>query len=507
MSFRSRRLEKVLRRGVRQRLRSSPRLQAESVRVKRARRRPILLLVIAFVGLVFGSPMLFVFCPLFVLHELYESFGADAILEAQSGASVLLSLGLALHLATQLQKSQPISVLSHLPLSDRALFRYLRQQTLVVALAVLYLNALAYGSYAYWSSCAPWYWCLAVLIAIGQWVVCLAIFPIVAACFSQAAIRTALIGLSVAWFLYLKFGDKPWSPEVATATFIASPTGWLNGFLTWGLVQGQTVAWWALVPTGMLFATGFLAIRSMESRYQIVEFAIRPGEEIEALTESTVSRIPASRGNALAALLSMKVNGMPEVPSAPMTLETAKQHVRDRGFLNKQDWTRLGWIERLVDRWLTPRERVIVEFLSGQEICWTRPWLGVAVLLAFYSLGLLLVNFFPAQMPPYAALLLYGIVLFTIPAVVSSAILGAWPQFRSRLSCGVYVTPVADFPLGFEEISRAMGKVQLVRSLAFWPFILAMAMLATLWRANWPVEAMVLSLACLGLLTLSIPWI
>lgn len=177
-------------------------------------------------------------------------------------------------------------------------------------------------------------------------------------------------------------------------------------------------------------------------------------------------------------------------------IEIAVDRIRNRTFLDKQDWTKWGWIERLVDRCLTPRERVVVEFLTAQNPQWTYIWKFLICFLLVLCLIDLLFGSRDNNGTVQMWLFLGGIV----------SIIGIWPGLQYRNCGGTYCTQLSSFPIGLNEVFRAVAKVQLMTLAAMLPVVVLVSMLTTLSQPSWPTGALVFSLHYFCILLMGSSW-
>ena len=136
--------------------------------------------------------------------------------------------------------------------------------------------------------------------------------------------------------------------------------------------------------------------------------------------------------------------------------------------LKGADWTRLGWIERIVAASLTDRQKVVAEFMLVDDLgTWSEKWRTAAIVT---GAGVALTLATPS-LPSW---------LFFLPMVVagfvSAPILGgSWPGFKGPFASGFVLPAYACFPIGYGEISRVMLKTNLIRASTWAPLAIIYA--------------------------------
>ena len=136
--------------------------------------------------------------------------------------------------------------------------------------------------------------------------------------------------------------------------------------------------------------------------------------------------------------------------------------------LKGADWTRLGWIERIVAGLLTDRQKVVAEFMLVDDLgSWSKKWRTAAIVTA---MGVALTLATPS-LPSW---------LFFLPMVfagfMSAPILGgSWPGFKGPTASGFVLPAYASFPIGYGEISRVMLKTNVIRALTWAPLAIIYA--------------------------------
>jgi hypothetical protein len=185
------------------------------------------------------------------------------------------------------------------------------------------------------------------------------------------------------------------------------------------------------------------------------------------------------------------VAGPAEIPGLPAARPTEiKDRLAARDFLRPGDWAARGFIERLVHGWLTPRQRVIADFMLGGQVDWTRQ-LRAAFLFA--AAGMALAWWLP-QVREMA-------LIFSSILAVSTGVAGNWRGFGPAAAFGLQIPIYAVLPVGFREFAPVFFKANTVRLAAFLPVTTAFGGLAMM-LFGYPVMAGLIFGLKLGLLLL-----
>jgi hypothetical protein len=374
----------------------------------------------------------------------------------------ILTAGLALtwisFKGSGLFKQQFWGVLVHLPLADRTIFRSQFKKEVVSSFLLLYFILILYAYYAWTQHFSLLKWLLATVLAVLHWLTFLAMGMLpIARGFHGRSPSIPLLLLSILLLAGIAMAEMTgvvWHPNAVTVTSLLSfsllPPGWVNGAFYYGLLRGEPAGWLLLLPSlGLVW----LLIRM-----------VRTDAWAEALT-SEISRmevvLPARVGPGSASACSPESEGSAAGPTEDLALERdeIQARIRDGGFL-EVDWSRTGWMERLIGSYLSARERIIVEFRCGGVPPWSLQWKILAVCLAIAT-GLMFLPWDVKGALPFLALLIFiGIAA----AYALGFALSKPPDRRSTPLLGqVHVY----FPIGFREASWASMKIAVVQSI-FW---------------------------------------
>jgi hypothetical protein len=229
--------------------------------------------------------------------------------------------------------------------------------------------------------------------------------------------------------------------SVVRATEWFLPMGWINYVLLRS--SGDWAALGLAIPIAAIIYLARYSFYRLRTFYSLEGFEIIPGPA-HSVNSDHEELSPASFNKR----------------AGPTEIE---ERIADRQFLSGVNWNLRGGLERLVARMLSPRERVITEFLVAQDPGWTRSlkwsfwvWLVVsAVVLIFGNYGTMV--FFGAYVLGAATLPLFG---------------GEWRGMRQTAAGGMYIPGYSLYPIAFNEMAKIFLKVNLVRIVAASPFIL-----------------------------------
>lgn len=421
MTLRDRKGERQLRARCRERIRRSDAMRREYDKAPKARwtiRTAINYLLIG------------------VLVALHPSFWASV---GENGVALAITAAMCILTRTirnQAHAHEDGCVLCHLPVTEHHLFYLAARHVIGLACWMLVLllalghcrELLRVGEVFSWSRVA--------VLTVAQWEVMMGV-AIGLACLQwdgpYLRIALAFIALTVS------MAFKSW------ATHVAPLAQWLPAGVTDLWVQdlvseGRWLWVWMGLMVGLFVLVGLFAL------WQRM-YLKHADDAAEALQEA--DRIEQSDD----------VNG-----ASTSGTTTRSAHDIDWTILTPWDAKPTRWIERLLARGLTERERCLIGFMTGGTPTWTGSWWigtgGVAITCGAMWL-------FPKAV---------GVTVFL--GVVT--MLWLWPVMGGvwsgleRASFGLLQVPLYAFwPMGYWELSRAMFKVALVRVAAGWPVVVA----------------------------------
>ncbi|MBW3542845.1 MAG: hypothetical protein KY476_21490 [Planctomycetes bacterium] len=469
-----------LREHIRRTLRSSPVLWATYRREVKARRPHWAMVAAGVLATLVVGPLMLVIYPLFLIHAVTRAVGLDLLLAAAGTLATAGGLGLAAALRNSLQRSQPLSVLSHLPAADAEIARQVWQNIFLRSTAALYVGGLFFG-YAAWAGKAGLPGAvLAVTLVFVLWLTLASLGTLAFTArprWAHSDIAGAL-GLCVVMVVAgaAIFPQVLRPKPVADVLYLLTPGGWIIGVFGRGWLAGNVSAWWALAPTALVIVSLPAARRRLAEQYAVAEFSIRPDSEASARIVGPLAaevqdvthgdaQIPAHDLPAVSPDAG-ELDALWTAADSTLAAAEAERRVRAANLLTPPDWTRHGWIERVVGRWLTRRERALVELLAGPKLVWSQ---------LFASLGLLVPLIAVIEAFDLGRGIVAWFAMFTLgPAVLS----GPWPGFLSRNCGGTWLPHYAVFPAMFGEMHHVLLKTCLLRTLIALPVAAALTLYA-----------------------------
>jgi hypothetical protein len=138
--------------------------------------------------------------------------------------------------------------------------------------------------------------------------------------------------------------------------------------------------------------------------------------------------------------------------------------IRRRAFIAGLDWRSLDVVERGLSRLLTPREKVIADFMVAGVPDWTPRLKRFVIVLAAATLGFgFLAAVWNVTINPF--------LLFLTCAFLASGFLGGWCGFATPHGTGSQSPFYAGYPIGFWELARVVLKIDLARFLIALPLL------------------------------------
>lgn len=357
----------------------------------------------------------------------------------------------------QFYASEDLVLLNLLPLNDRHIFQFQLRRYFGGARWIAWELLLGYLALAFLrGEAGPPIYTLA-LAALAQTMLVLAL-ALHAASFLHMLPLATLAGLfrmTAVALLILGLQDASFTSSLVHATEWFLPTGWINYVLLQSARDGSVLL--LAIPIAAIVYLARYSFDRLRSFYTLEGFEIIPGPP----------HAPAQDQDEITGATFGQRAGPTEI----------EDRIHARYFLEGVNWNLSGSVEKIVARFLNPRERVLTEFLVAQDPGWTRSlkwslwiWLVVClVVLAFGQFGGTLV-FFAAYVLGAASLPLFG---------------GEWRGMRQTAAGGVYVPGYSIYPIAFNEIALIFLKVNLVRICAAGPFIISFAALAA-YKLNHP---------------------
>lgn len=262
----------------------------------------------------------------------------------------------------------------------------------------------------------------------------------------------------------------------------ALPTGWVNLVVLQSGRDEERIA--ALVIATGVFggAAWLLAKRRGEELVESFQQSLEAGEETRAGEEAAGAQEP---GGSWTVLEEPEMAGIEEegefgaVQPLPMQATWQRQKiaaigeewgelVRQGHWLKRGDWSQLKWIEGAVAHWLNEEEQDTFWFLTGGKLPdWSNQWKNSVIALA---VGILLMNVLQADWRWLGVVAILASILMGLPVGG-----GKWMATSPAWISGKIAPMYATYPLGYSRGSRVMAKASLVRTAAWVPLLVILA--------------------------------
>jgi len=191
-------------------------------------------------------------------------------------------------------------------------------------------------------------------------------------------------------------------------------------------------------------------------------------------------------------------------PQMPLAAETPtrvgqteiEELVQSRQFMVRPQWHNRGWIETILWRWLTEREKILADFLAPNGFVISTTWKRIFRNLGVTVLAMLLASI----VGPMVKLWVLAVGLFVALSQVLVLLLSAGRAFQPMNCGGILVPLYAGFAIGFRELARVLFKWWAVQFPFLLPFVLIFSALAAQ-LFGWALkDALLWGLKCYGLM-------
>jgi hypothetical protein len=458
----SRALESRLRAAHRRELERSPDLLREFKRNRRTRSSAL------------GRGARHLLLPLFWAFVFYGVIQRHEDVRWAAGIVALWAAGTALKWGhewfQQFYASDNLIVLNLLPLNDRQIFQFQLRRYLTGATWIAWELLLGYAVLCVVNGGGgpPIVAFLAAAAVQAALVLALALHAASYLHMLPLGTVAGLFRLTAIVLLILGVQKVEITKTLVAATEYFLPTGWTNYVLLQSSRDWSILA--LALPIAAIIYLARYSFDRLRSFYSLEGFEILPGPPNSMTEEEELTAASFHR-------------------AGPTEIE---DRVRARYFLEGVDWNLSGALEKFVARFLSPRERVVTEFLVAHDPGWTRSlkwsfwiWLvACVVVLGFGQYGGTIV-FFAAYVLGAASLPIFG---------------GEWKAMRQTATGGVFVPGYSLYPVAFNEIARILLKVNLVRICAASPFVISFAALAAYKLQHSPAVGAIIGLKLLCVL-------
>ena len=441
----------------RSRARRSPRLWKEYKRRRRARPGGRFSLP-RWVGWMFWSLMLAVSLP--------------GVLGRVGAASLLAMLALycsgtaflrAASLRYRLYSSAELFLALHYPFGDREFFRSQVRRWFISCSPVFVLSAATYLCVAIYGGRSAVRIPSALLGALAQTLMVIALSLSQELWLTRIWTRPAL-ALYALIVCVVSF-PKELAPLGGKALGIL-PATWVN--LWFALPETGTRNGVMLVSIGLLAALDSWLVRSLEKGY--------PRTDVTLVIQQA-TREQDDEGDAASRPAAQDVRSLGRdyaIAQERFASLRNRTVVADDLSRSEFDWSSGHWTTRVAGRWLTPRQRLVAEFLSAHAIDAWKDTAKRGVQLAAVGAFLCLM--------PFSVPLWLSLSVFIVAVLTSAPVLGGiWPGLTPARLGSARMQPLVGYPIGYVEASLSIIKVNAVRLLAFTPIELIAGVLVG-WR-------------------------
>ncbi|MCE0498378.1 MAG: hypothetical protein LV481_10585 [Methylacidiphilales bacterium] len=427
--------EKALKQGIRHAIHSDAKLQKEYRRAK-GRRRPIWAFYMS--RLVFSCMLAASVSTVLNLTNHPETALAVVVLWTLAAASFLSAL-----LAPSRLHGSDVRALQLLPVSDFTIYLFRRDKILGFHSMVLLDMLVGLGTLAFLLA-LPWpSWLGLPVIAGLAWVFNVALAMFVAAKFPR--FRTGWLAsgvtlLFVAWLI----GNRYDGPQMIAALDFAAPTlnlvlptGWpldffhfLAGGSCWPPILG-------LVPIAYIIWSYQNCERLVSGRftYQEPSVALESSEQVpEALVQAG-----AQAGR-------------------PVGVTAITEGILSRDCFVLPYWDE-DWVQRILWRWLTPREQILANFVFPKPLTMIRPWGRIMRHLLIATVVWQIMRILIPSMENI-------VLIFAMMVPLLEVLNQSWPAgaaFRTVRTFGIRISLLAPYPVAFQEISNLLLKCTVIQ--------------------------------------------
>lgn len=419
-----------------------------------------------------------------------------------AGIALAAATGHAAWLIQELLCSRSLAIVSHLPLSDE---QFLRQRIRRLAWALVIFSIVVLSFFGGVITGLGQFWTTRTLAVLGlagvEWLIVSTLTFIIAAYFPRVASPNAIAkfagwgGLTFAAGIIARNVIN--LEKVMNLALVLVPTGWPLVMLQFGVLNGERHVWWLLIGVIALIGLTWASVIRLRNKYSVAEVSFTEGtfaiavlkqeflEEAEAAEELFTQDLleepeddDAVDEPALGAeipLIRRIVNWLTlaneEREAVEVSADEAREVIRSRDFLQRNEWERAGWIERASNRVFDEREHFLVELLTGGKPRWS------------YRLSVICVQVLAGLLILYVLSLTFGRGLFAICghlalAAITGIMRGAWPGAVWRNKTGNVCSITGLLPVSVKELGRLSMVLGVARVTVLMPMILGMALLA-----------------------------
>jgi hypothetical protein len=481
------RFESELTRLTREEVFASPALREEYRRRHHCRRWPTIVKRLWFVALI---PTAVVIMPLSIFFPAFGLLAPDFIETPQptrhfDSAAVLAAQSLMISavgcFVLSLRPGELFCLPGHLnetaffPVRDRWALNQALWGAVVTFGYFVYMLVLLYGALA-WRDALTWTQIAGVgaLAALQLWH--LLSLSIIFAHWIPTRPAVMAVGLALALILFLSAGYptalaavSPQHEHAAALVVMLTPTGWINGALYYGIIQGNAAGWLFLAPVSI---TSAYAARWLRRGYAIREFRVSSQGDLTPVFEFGLPNARSS--DEKLSTLGSEAPGGEREPE-----QVLEKRLLESPVLAPPDWRSLLFLERWIGELLTDRERTVLEQFYNGPPRWTAASLTFAGVWAVFLIIVVGVSSPEREWADFEP----SVVLLLFPLLLGAMELCLYCIGRNN---EVRTTPPLHpiFPIGLHETIAALKKSLALRAIFYLPFLCVMAVAETWWRPS-----------------------
>jgi hypothetical protein len=369
-------------------------------------------------------------------------------------------------LRNRLYRSTELFVALHYPLSDRDFFRWQLRDWLMACLPVFMVSAASYVWVAVYGDADTVLWTWALLGGLAQTAIVITLSLSQELWFTRIPTKPALAFYAL--ILCILFFPKELTSFGGQALAVL-PATWVNMWLASSHI-GAGGAFFMLLGVGLLAAVDAWIVRSLEEKYPRTDLTLVLQDAFEDEAPQDELASPSNKENENAAAFGRDY-AVAQERFASLQNRTV---VVERLTAADSDWNAGHWTTRIAGRWLTPRQRLVAEFLSADAIDAWKDRVKRATQLTAIAVFLCVI--------PFAVPLWLSLGVFIIAGFTRAPLLGgSWPGLTPGRFGFARLQPLASYPIGYDEASLSIMKLNAVRLLGFVPTALT-AGLVIGWR-------------------------
>jgi hypothetical protein len=460
MKLHSPAFERSLRRGVRRAARATPALKREYKTANKFHRH------YSASGLV---RVIFAICLALPIWSAVEKTAHPTTAAAVITLWCLAFVFVRAHALLQcLYTSNDLPAISLLPIDGLAVFRWQFQKFLRGSLFLLVDLLIGFWVLAAATKRSDLVWAMLPLLAFLTWC------AVLACALFCASRRPTFPLLPISWAVMLLplgiyFAQPvalPILDHLAPTLNVLLPVGWPVSLFHCFPPENHWLTLLLLLPTFGLIWTVKGSLVRLQGSYEFSEYVEHEPPDIVPSSETPAQTAPAAN------------------PDKPFRagLTEIEHIIESRQFLQSPLETHHTAVERWLWLRLTPREKILAEFVFPAGLAVTAPWRKIFRNLLIAFCALLLIRFIGFPLENW----ILGIGLFVTCSQMLVRIFGGAAAFSKVLSSGVQIPMYAGFPVGYRELGRLLLKYTAAQT----PFVFLFTAVAgafAAWIEDFPI--------------------